>query len=340
MDGDRHFKSKRDHRKKDRKKKSRSKSSASRSRSSSSRSSSHLRKKKTPKGGHEGNEKYSSKHREPRDEMPLEDDSRKMMMGFPGYPMMFDKMKMPGYDMGGPMMPMHGMQRGFPPFGMPGFHQMMRPPQYPPGMIPPLPQMDPMMQKMNRMAMKPFPDPKAVPQIKKEKEKSIKKEEETGKVLEFAPPLISAEILRSLHVSVKHLQEPLFLFTCKKILTDLEARLKEKKLKSRAKEISEFLSSLYDKIKESEKKDKKKTTSSSHTNNEGGKISELELVKALNEVENIKILLSLVNLEKFSLDNCYEPDTIKITESEESASLFEEAKSLFHSAKDGMSEVS
>jgi len=266
------------------------------------------------------------------------------MMGFPGYPMMPFDSKMPQFEMGNQMMHMSGMHRGFPHgFPMPGYPPMMRPPHYPPGMIPPLPnQMDPMRSRMpdNRMMMKPFPDQKAAPLMKKEKEKSIKKEEEAGKVLEFTPPVISAETLRSLHVSVKHLQEPLFLTTCKKILSDLEPKLKEKKMKSRAKEISEFLSTLFDKIKEAEKKDKKKSGTSSHStsSSEASKISELELLKALNEVEDIKALLSLVNLEKFSLDNCYEPDIIQIRESEESAALFEEARSLFSSTRGEMTE--
>jgi len=148
--------------------------------------------------------------------MPSEEDYRKNMMNFQGYPMMFDKMKMPGFDMNNPMMQMNPMQRGFPPsFPMPGYPPMMRPPPYPFGPIPPLPnQMDPMMHKMNRPGMKPFQDPKAAPLTKKDKEKSVKKEEESGKVLEFSAPVASAEILKSLHVSVKHLQEPLFLFTC------------------------------------------------------------------------------------------------------------------------------
>lgn len=266
----------------------------------------------------------------------------KNMGGFPGYPMG----KMPGFDMGGPMMPMPGMPRfpqAFPQgFPMPGYP--MRP-QYPP-LIPPLPNqmnpMDPMMPKMNQNrpgGMKPFPDQKSVPMINKDKEKSTKKEE-SGKVLEFTAPSITAETLRSMHVSVKHVQEPLFLFTCKKILGDLEPKLKEKKLKSRAKEISEFLATLYDKIKDLEKKDKKKSTSSGHSTSEGSKISELELVNALNEVENIKTLLSLVNLEKFSLDNCYESDIIQIKESEESAALFEEARYLFSSSKGEMTQSS
>jgi len=206
-------------------------------------------------------------------------------------------MKMPpGYDMGAPMMPMHGMQRGFPSaFPMPGYPSMMRPPMYPPGMIPPLPnQMDPMMSKMGRMGMKPFPDPKAaVPTSKKEKEKSIKKEEESGKVLEFPPNITTAETFRSLHLSVKNLQEPLFLFTCKKILSDLETKLRDRKLKTRAKEISEFLSNLYDKIKDAEKKDKKR---GSAPTNEVPKISELELVNALNAVRRLSNYGYLKNL--------------------------------------------
>jgi len=197
-------------------------------------------------------------------------------------------MKMPpGFDMGGPMMPMPGMQRGFPsPFPMPGYPSMMRPPMYPPGMIPPLPNaMDPMMPKMGRMPMKAFNDPKATaPVNKKEKEKSMKKEEDSGKVLEFPPNVTTAETFRSLHLSVKNLQEPLFLFTCKKILSDIENKLRDKKLKTRAKEIQEFLSSLYDKLKDAEKKDKKKGSTS---NTEAPKISELELVNALNAVKRI-----------------------------------------------------
>ena len=89
MDSDRHFKSKRDDRKKDRKKKSHSKSSGSRSRSSS-RSSSYVRKKKGKKSTHDGNDKYSRKDRESREEMPNEEEYRRNMMGFQGYPMMFD----------------------------------------------------------------------------------------------------------------------------------------------------------------------------------------------------------------------------------------------------------
>jgi hypothetical protein len=339
MDSDRHFKSKRDDRKKERKKKSRSKSSGSRSRSSSS--SPYTRKKKGKKSGHEDNEKHSNKHREQREEMPPEDEYRKSMMGFQGYPMMYDMKKMPGFDMGGPMMQMPGMPRVFPPnaFPMPGYPPMMRPPPYLPGMMPPLPnQMDPMMHHKMKMGIKPFPDPKAAPSTKKEKEKTVKKEEESGKVLEFAPPIIPAETLKSLHVSVKHLQEPLFLFSCKKILTEIEAKLKDKKLKSRAKEISEFLSTLIDKIKENEKKDKKKGANSNSNNSEASKISELELVKALNEIEDIKTFLSLVNLEKFSLDECYEPDVIRTTESEDSASLFEDAKALYFRGKNGISQ--
>lgn len=193
-------------------------------------------------------------------------------------------MKMPpGYEMGGPMMPMPGMPRVYPPaFQMPGY-PMMRPPMYPPGMMPPMPGHMDMMHKMNRMggAMKPFPDTKTAPLVKKEKEKNVKKEEEPGKVLEFAPPVIAAETLKSLHLSVKYLQEPLFLLTCKNILGELEQRLKDRKLKGR-KEISEFTSSLYDKIKETEKKDKKK--GSSVNNNETPKVSELELISMLNEV--------------------------------------------------------
>jgi len=338
MGSDRQFGSKRDDRKKDRKKKSRSKSSGSRSRSSSG--SPYARKKKTKKSSHERSEKYSSKHRESRDEMPPESDYGKNMMDYQGYPMMFNKMKMPAFEMHNPMM-MPGMPRGYPPaFSMPGY-PMVRPPPYMPGMIPPLPnQMDPMAmhQKGPRMGpgAKPFPDQKTVPLAKKDKEKSVKKEEESEKVLEFAPPTILAETLRSLHVSVQHLQEPLFLYTCKKALTDLENRLREKKLKSRAKEISELHSTLYDKIKELEKKDKKKSTGT--TNNiETPKISELELIKALNETEDITTFLSCVNLEKFNLDNCYESDMIRIKESDESVALLEEAKSLFASAKDSMS---
>lgn len=213
-------------------------------------------------------------------------------------------MKMPGFEMPGSMMPMPGMPRGYPPaFSMPGYPPMMRPPPYMPGMpgmIPPLPnQMDPMMHKVPRMGpggAKPFPDPKAMPLVKKDKEKTVKKEEESEKVLEFPTPVISAETLRSLHVSIKHLQEPLFLFTCKKALTELENKLREKKMKSRAKEISEFLSNLYDKIKELDKKDKKKSTGT--TNSEVPKISELELVKALNEVaKRYKIYSNLIRLK-------------------------------------------
>ncbi len=192
-------------------------------------------------------------------------------------------MKMPNFEMGGPMMPMPGMQRVFPSYPMPGYPSMMRPPMYPPGMIPPVPnQMDPMMSKMGRMAMKPFPDPKAVIPIKKEKEKSAKKDEENGKLLEFPVNLSLAETFRSLHLSIKNLQEPLFLATCKKILADLEGKLKDKKLKSRAKEIAEFINNLPDKIKEAEKKERK---SGSTSTRETPKITELELINALNEVK-------------------------------------------------------
>lgn len=268
--------------------------------------------------------------------MQIEDEYRKNpMMGFPNYPMMYDKNRMPGFEMGGgPMMPMPGMQRGFPsPFPMP-YPSMMRPPMYPPGLMPPLPnQMDPMMNKMGgRMGGKPFIDPKAaIPAGKKEKEKSVKKEEESGKVLEFPPVAVNAEIFKSLHLSVKSLQEPLFLFTCKKILNDLESKLRDKKLKSRAKEIAEFVSNLYDKLKEAEKKDKKKGTSST---SEPAKISELELVSALNEIQDLQTFLELVPLEKFSLENCFESEKICTRESDESAALFEEARALLESSQD------
>jgi len=94
---------------------------------------------------------------------------------------------------------------------------------------------------------------------------------------------------------------------------------------------------LHDKLKELEKKDKKKgitTTPSSDTI----KISELDLVKALNETEDSRAFLSLVNLEKFHLENYYEPEMIRIKESEESTSLFEEARGLFNSNKNAISQ--
>jgi len=251
------------------------------------------------------------------------------MMPFHNYPMMYDKAKFPpGFDMPNPMMPMH-MPRFPGAFPMPGYPSMVRPPMYPSGVLPPLPnQMD--MMKMNRMQMKPYPDHKAVaPSSKKEKEKSVKKEEESGKIIEFPPTAITAENLRSMHVSVKHIQEPLFLLTCKKILNDLETKLRDKKLKTRAKEIAEFVSNLYDKIKEAEKRDKKKSSNSV----EIPKISELELIKALNEIQDIKMFLNIVNVEKFSLDGIWQPDMIEVRETEESSALFEEAKALFASSK-------
>lgn len=106
-------------------------------------------------------------------------------------------------------------------------------------------------------------------------------------------------------------------------------------MKTRAKEISEYVSNLYDKIKEAEKRDKKKSTPSSSS--EAPKISELELMKALNEIQDIKMFLNIVNVEKFSLDNIWQSDIIDVRESEESSALFEEAKSLFASSKEIMS---
>ena len=194
-----------------------------------------------------------------------------------------------GFGMENHMMSFGGMRGGFPPgFPMPGYHPMFRPPMFPPG-IPPMPNnnnnmdMSPM-QKMNRMGVKTFMDPKAVPLTKKDKEKTVKKEEENGKILDFPQPMHTAEIFKSLQLSVKHAQEPLLLFTAKNVLTDVENKLREKKLKGRAKEVSEYLSGVYDKVKEIEKKDKKKSTTSTST--ETSKISELDVVKALNEVSN------------------------------------------------------
>lgn len=332
MDSDRHHKSKRDKKEKDRKRKSRSKSSNSRSRSrSSSSDGGSYNRKKSPGRDKRNRDKPSTKPRDSREEMHHEN-----MMPFHNYPMMYDKAKFPpGFDMGGPMMPMHRMPQFPGAFPMPGYPSMIRPPMYPQGVMPPLPnQMD--MMKMNRMQMKPYPDHKAVaPSSKKEKEKSVKKEEESGKIVEFPPTLITAENFRSIHLSIKHIQEPLFLLTCKKILNDLDTKLRDKKLKTRAKEISEYVSNLYDKIKEAEKRDKKKSTPSSSS--EAPKISELELMKALNEIQDIKMFLNIVNVEKFSLDNIWQSDIIDVRESEESSALFEEAKSLFASSKEIMS---
>jgi hypothetical protein len=186
---------------------------------------------------------------------------------------------MPGYDMNNPMMGgMPGMGRGmYPGYPMGGF-PMMAPPMYPRGTVPPLPgQMDPMAKNMGRGGMKPFPDPKMMPGIKKEKEKTDKKED-LGRVLDISPPMGLPEIFKTIQVSIKNLQEPFFLNTSKRALTDVETRLKDKKVKNTAKEVTEFLAALPEKIKEAEKKDKKKSSSSEQ------KISEYEIVKALHEV--------------------------------------------------------
>jgi len=191
---------------------------------------------------------------------------------------------MPGYDMSNPMMAgMPGMGRGmYPGYPMPGY-PMVAPPMYPRGTVPPLPgQMDPMAKNphMAKMGMKPFPDPKMMPGIKKDKEKTDKKEE-TGRILDISLPIGLPEIFKSLQVSIKNLQEPLFLNTNKKLLNDLESKLRDKKIKTTAKEISEFLNTLPEKLKEAEKKDKKKSSTTEQ------KVSEFEFVKALHEVKLI-----------------------------------------------------
>jgi len=180
-----------------------------------------MRKKKDKKSNYERNEKSTKTHRKEREEMSNEEEGRGPMM-FP-YPMMFDK-KMPGFEPGGPMMSMPGMPRMFPhQFPMPGYAPMIRPPpMYPPGMIPPLP--NPI---EGRMPTKPFVNPKIGPVVK-EKDKIAKKQEESGKVIELPSDVISAEIFRSIQLSVKNLQEPLYLLGCKKILTELETKLREK----------------------------------------------------------------------------------------------------------------
>jgi hypothetical protein len=186
---------------------------------------------------------------------------------------------MPGFELPPHManMGLPGMGRGamYPPYHMPTFPHVVPPPMYPRGAPPMQPPMDP---KMAKMAGKPFIDSKLPPGIvKKDSEKKDKKEE-TGKTLELSVGNGVAEIFKSLQFSMKGVGEPLALATCKKILTEMEGKLKDKKVKATSKETSEFLTTLTEKIKELEKKEKKKSTSTET------KLNELEMIKALHEV--------------------------------------------------------
>jgi hypothetical protein len=191
---------------------------------------------------------------------------------------------MGGYDMHPqmgfqmPNMGRPGMFPGYP--GMP-FPPNVAPPMYPRGMQPPpIPgQADPMGKNMGKPGAKPYPyqDPKLTG-VKKDNNKTGKEKEETGRLLELLPPSGVTEIFKSLQVSVKNLSEPLFFNTTKKILTDMETKLKDKRIKTTSKEISEYLTSLPEKLKEAEKKDKKKPPSTEQ------KMNEYEITKHIHEV--------------------------------------------------------
>lgn len=71
-----------------------------------------------------------------------------------------------------------------------------------------------------------------IPVVKKEKEKTPKKEENTGKLLDIEAPKGARELFKTIQFSAKQLSEPLLLNVMKGILSDLEGRLKEKKIKN------------------------------------------------------------------------------------------------------------
>jgi len=163
------------------------------------------------------------------------------------------------------------------------------------------------------------------------KEKLIKKEaDDSTKILNLIQPPALAEMFKSLQISLKLGQDLLFFNICKKILTDIESKAKEKKLKSLQKEISDFLVVLHDKLKMEliyDKKDKKKTPTAIIE----AKISDYELLKILHENKNPIEAFSMLNLEKNKIDIAYSPEALEINESEEGMNLFEEAKNMFKS---------
>jgi len=248
----------------------------------------------------------------------------------------FDKMKQPphgSHHQQQEMMMFPGMQKNyFPGMGLP--YQM-------PGMF-----MNPYMRNMPMHQPPMFPNPKlnnpkklisymaknfTMQEKIKEKEKPAKKEEDANKVLNLVQPAVLVEIFKSLQISLKNGQELQFYNICKRILSDLEGKAKEKKLKTLSKEISDFLTTLHEKMKAEihDKKDKKKSSSSVEH-----KISEYELMKILHESNNSYEILSLVNLEKSKIEHAFPPDACEITGSEENMHLFEEAKNMFKTGLD------
>jgi hypothetical protein len=218
-------------------------------------------------------------------------------------------------------------QMGGMPYPMPN---MFMPP-YMPRNVPMQPQMFPGGKLQNPKKM--IADmAKTVTNQMKEKDsvKVPKKEnEDSTRILNISPPPALAEIFKSLQISLKNGQELLFYNICKKILTDIENRAKDKKLKNLQKEISDFLLVLHDKLKQDltyDKKDKKKATVSTASES---KISDYDLLRILHEKNDPKTVFSIFNLEKSKIDIAYPSNILEIKETDESKNLFEEATRAF-----------
>mmetsp|Transcript_80738 Transcript_80738/g.94165 ORF Transcript_80738/g.94165 Transcript_80738/m.94165 type:complete len:386 (-) Transcript_80738:162-1319(-) len=164
---------------------------------------------------------------------------------------------------------------------------------------------------------------------KPDKAKDVVKEpKKETKYLETIALPTAAHIIQSLQFSTKLAQGVLTANTVRRLLKELEARCKEKKLKTISKDIADFITE-FDAKYAKEDAEQKGSHSKGQSQNSANKISELEFIEAMAQCEDLSSLLKSINLEDFpeiAADINQESIEQKFEEEDE---IYEDAKYMF-----------